>query len=417
MSMIVGFPAVYDEETKIWEDVYIRTKASEIIFDDGQTLDFKVKDGQFDGKQGVNGVDGITTTITVPGATDWIRIPVGINLTTGGHYLTRYTEEGAQFIFLEFTAEDMIKYDCYGYWLKAGNTGAGIITSWKPSYGIWQLFTESDGSLKSVRVYPNDIEWCNAGFVSEVKGGDIINSKTKEGFNYLTATVNGIPGTGYWLKRKGLNNSDDFGTGILFGNDGLVRCLRKEGFQLKYTTLKNYDEVKNPSAVQPVASWFDLGTITEVRNVSLAINSKTQEQGLYLIKFTYNRHDYYGLWLQWNKSGAGFVFDSDKYANGYYPCFVIDANGRFVEVPQKNKSPQEETTVFASGTAAVITGILKDSIPVGLGAPIQITYNDISIKGRFFRHDKNYGTGIGTDSRGIAYHIHMYGQFFYMSVT
>lgn len=229
MSFAAGFPAIFDEKTKTWTEIYIGTKASEVFFSDGKTLEEKIHSGQFNGKDGTDGRDGITTTVVIPGTASWTEIEEIITEDNGGLILSNNLDNGATFIKFHYKDSKKDIYECYGYWMKTDETGFGVAAAWTPNHGVWQMFGLADGTMTTERVYPIDKTiWISVGDVSLNTGGYTMHQKIlNDGFCCFSARIAERNGYGWWLRNE------TEGSGFFFDLTNNIYLIWKDNITLK----------------------------------------------------------------------------------------------------------------------------------------------------------------------------------------
>jgi len=292
MSFAAGFPAIFDDATKKWTEIYIGTKASEVFFSDGQTLEEKIHSGQFNGKDGIDGKDGVTTTITVPGTVFWKEIDDIITEENGGLIFSNSLNNGATFV--KFHYKDKLKnvYDCYGYWMKTDETGYGVTASWTPEHGVWQMFGLADGTMTVERVYPIDKTiWLPVGDISLNTGGYDIHQKIlNDGFCCFSARIAGRNGYGWWLRNE------TEGSGFFFDLTNNIYLIWKDNITLKgklisqgtqSTVIKDFETF----------SWKEVKISTHDGGKILRENTA---QGFNCVKAIVDNVNSFGWWLNYN---------------------------------------------------------------------------------------------------------------------
>lgn len=149
MSLAVGFGQVYNEETGRYEEVLISTKASEIIFNDGQTLQYKLESGQLNGKDGKNGADGKDGTNGKDGK-DGVNGKDGRDGKDGTSAASSAQSNALMFYRIgsltyrdaairmceltpnygmagfNFLGTDMAQFHCWGIWFREWSNGIGV---------------------------------------------------------------------------------------------------------------------------------------------------------------------------------------------------------------------------------------------------------------------------------------------------
>lgn len=301
MSLSVGYPAMYNRSKKKWEEVYLCTKATEVFFADGETLEYKVKTGQFNGKDGKNGADGLVKTVTVPGTCDWIYIAEKVTKQTGTAILTSKTQNGAQFVSFGYEDEEGVLHRCYGYWLRNNANGSGVIMSWQPTFGVWNMFIRDDNTFVVEQTYPIDKRvWINAEPVFINNGGyGIHNAVGKDGIYCLSLSIERQQGFLVWT-RYGTE-----GTGIFSDLNNNIYLVWKNGITLNGKLLTQGDQATVIKDFD-VDDWKEITIRTYDGGKTLRENTR---QGLSCVKAVFEDCTGFGYWLNYQKThGIGLFF-------------------------------------------------------------------------------------------------------------
>lgn len=150
MALSVGYGQVFNEETGKYEEVLISTKASEIVFADGQSLQYKMESGQLNGKDGRNGTDGkdgadgkdASDTITV---TDLGRLTVANACKKMNQKLSN-----KRVGYYMFTATDFGNCLSICIWFKKDTFGAGFFVTWNEKMQSWVITYDSSNNESTV---------------------------------------------------------------------------------------------------------------------------------------------------------------------------------------------------------------------------------------------------------------------------
>lgn len=220
---------IYNKDTKKMEDVTWVTNASEVVFNDGETLQFKLNSGQLqgkdgkdgldgvdgangkDGKDGTDGADGVTTTMTVPGCATWVNVG-SCTLQNAGVTIAEKTGTGAQFIQVTIDKEVF-----YGYVMKLSNGAwAGTLINFLSSngqYTVWDCCRNGTG-IAYVQTYPaqesaisNNLKYYdglyhgNLGSTSEIKkmAKNIITKVPSGNGAWCSIIVGNRKWWGFWI--------------------------------------------------------------------------------------------------------------------------------------------------------------------------------------------------------------------------
>ena len=396
MSFAAGFPAIFNEKTQTWTEIYIGTKASEVFFADGQTFEEKLNSGQLQGRDGADGKDGITTTVIVPGTTEWLYIDDIVTDANGSDIFNKNLKDGATFIKFTYRDSNTIEHRCYGYWAKEGDLGCGVAASWDPDYGMWQMFGTITAALVTERVYPIDkTVWIPVGNVSIITGGHLIHQKLlNDGFACFTAKIAGQNGFGWWLRNE------TEGSGFFFDTTNNVYLIWKDNVDLKGKLISQGTQSTVIKEFE-TCTWKELkvSTITGGRT----LRSSTA-QGFNCVKAEIDGIRSFGWWLNYGSIyGVGLfmsysVRDIDIWI-GYslgedilhrFSIFGADTGDLNVSDLHSivSKAKMSVTPQDISGTSK--STVLDSLLDLNEGANV--------IRGTF---DGNQGTGIWFNEKGM----------------